>query len=299
MQRPAIRAATARRRGSDAALKLADLRPGWRTDFFLHRRGAVVIEREDAIVVRTPANPGFYWGNCLVLPQGPADGDLAHWLRRFDDEIVRLQPASRHVAIGVNTPATEAVLPSWRAAGFERHVTAVMRLAPGELLVPAKPPPRGDVSVRPIRFPDDVPAIVELECADTHGFDLDAYRSYRLRQFERYAAMHADGELNWFGVWCDGQLAADCGLMREAARPGAVARFQRVATHPQWRRRGLCSALVHAVSAFGFERWGVGEIFMVANPDDVAIGIYRSLGYRAIETEWCLQRNAPEDRQAA
>jgi hypothetical protein len=30
----------------------------------------------------------------------------------------------------------------------------------------------------------------------------------------------------------------------------------------------------------------------------VAIGIYRSLGYRAFDSEWCLERRAPEDRTA-
>jgi ribosomal protein S18 acetylase RimI-like enzyme len=111
--------------------------------------------------------------------------------------------------------------------------------------------------------------------------------------------LHARGQCEWFGAWCDGVLAADCGLVRDRAAPGATGRFQRVATHPAWRRRGLCSALVHHVSRHAQQAWGVAEVIMVADPADVAIGIYRGLGYRAFEQEWCLERRAPEDQRAA
>jgi hypothetical protein len=39
---------------------------------------------------------------------------------------------------------------------------------------------------------------------------------------------------------------------------------------------------VHEVSAWGFAHWGLQTITMVADPGDVAIGIYRSLGYATV-----------------
>lgn len=286
-------------------MRVADLRPGWRTDFTMHGVAAEVAERDDCIVVRTPGNPGFYWGNCLLLDEAPRDDALARWLRRFDDEIAARQPASRHVAIGVNTPYAGEQLPAWTAAGFALHVNAVMRLEPGALQAPP-PPKRAPVTVRPIVWSGpgaEIEAIVELECADTHGFEPVGYRAYRRRLFDHCARLHERGQCEWFGVWVGepGQavLAADCGLLRDRAEPGATGRFQRVATHPAWRRLGLCSALVHHVSRHALQAWGVAEVIMVADPEDVAIGIYRSLGYRAFEREWCLERRAPEDTPAA
>lgn len=278
-------------------MKLAELRRAWRTDFILHHLDAIVTERDDCIVVRTPSNPRFYWGNCLVLPQAPADGDLAHWLRRFDEEITRPQPESLHAAFGINDIDRGQAYPSWLAAGFERHQVNIMTLHPGQLLAPTRPP-RGEVVVRPIDFVHEVPAILDLECAETHGFEPAGYRAYRALQFERYAGLHAQGRCEWFGLWCDGVLAADCGLIRERAEPGSIFRFQRVATHPDWRRRGLCTALVHAVTRFALDAWQGGEGFMLADPGDVAIGIYASLGWQRGDTEFVLERRAPQDRPA-
>ena len=136
MPQPATRAATGRRWATDPGnrcerdwlrVRLADLRPGWRTDFILHRFGAEVIEREDCLVVRTPCNPTYYWGNCLHLPRLPTDAELGHWLRRFDEEIAHVQPASRHVAIGSDAPYGGESLPTWEAAGFDDVAIGIYR----------------------------------------------------------------------------------------------------------------------------------------------------------------------------
>jgi ribosomal protein S18 acetylase RimI-like enzyme len=276
-------------------MTLDELRPGWRTDFILHRAGALVHERADCIVVRTPANPLFYWGNFLLLPEPPRDDALAHWVERFDEEITALQPASGHVAIGVNGPPSPAGLPSWVAAGFELIETAVIEQRPGELRAPGRPA-RGTVQVRPLDLRREMDAVIRQQLADPHGFEPAGYERHRRAQMQRYADMAEHGTALWFGAWCDGVLAADCGLMRDGTTPGASGRFQHVSTHPGWRRRGLCSALVHAVTRHGFEQWQLARVLMCADPDDVAIGIYESLGYRRIDREWALQLRAPQDR---
>jgi ribosomal protein S18 acetylase RimI-like enzyme len=274
-------------------MKLAELSRGWRSEFIVHRFDALVAERDDCIVVRTPHNPTFYWGNFLLLPDAPRDDQLAHWLRRFDEEIAAVQSASAHVAIGVNASAPISPLPAWEAAGFCVIENALLRLERGQLQAPPRAA-RGQVGVRPIDFDDELDAFVDLQCADGYGFEPAGYRVFRTQRMQRMQAMAAQGLAQWFGLWCGGVLAADCGLVRD----GALGRFQNVATHPAWRRRGLCAALVHAVSRFGFEQWALDEILMIADPHDVAIGIYESLGYRAIEHEFALQRYAPQDEGA-
>ena len=56
----------------------AELSAGWRTDLIFARFDGELIERPDCLVVRTPANPSFWWGNFLLFDHAPKAG----WARR-------------------------------------------------------------------------------------------------------------------------------------------------------------------------------------------------------------------------
>lgn len=280
-------------------MRLAELSLGWQTEFILHRLDARIGEQAECIAVCTDANPSFYWGNCLILPQAPADADLAHWLARFDELVAAGRPAVRHVAIGVDAPRGHHALPSWQAAGFDAVDTAVLALHPGGLLPSPKPVRAARWQLRVIDWASEVEAFLDLQCQDCAPYEPAGYRHFRRQQMARHARLAQAGQGEWFGLWCDGTLAADCGLMRDAARPGALGRFQHVSTHPEYRRRGLCTALVHGVTTWGFAHWQLAQAVLCADPHDVAIDIYRSLGYQPVGATWNLQRNAPQDRAAA
>ena len=217
-------------------MRLSELRPGWRTDFIVHRFDAQIAELDDCIRVRTPTNPTFYWGNFLLLPRSPRDDELEHWLARFHDEISAHEPACRHVAIGINGAPGATPLPRWEAAGFERNEAAVVQLRPSGLRLPRQA--RGEVTFRCLELPRDLEALVQLQCAETDGFEPTGYAEFRRRQMWRIAAMAEQGIAAWFALWCDGVMAAECGLIRDSRTPGATGRFQHVTTHPAWRRRG-------------------------------------------------------------
>lgn len=270
-------------------MQLDDLQPALRCEFILHRLAAEVESQPDCLVVRTPANPLFYWGNFLMLPQTPADADLPHWLQRFDTLVAQRVPGVAHVSIGFNSPPPAAdALPAWRAAGFERHEANVMRLEAGQAR--PCPPPRGQVVVRPIDWATEGDAILDLQCSDSQGHAPEGWRHFRAAQMARYAALRQQGHAAWFGLWCDGVLAADCGLLID----GLQGRFQTVMTHPDWRRRGLCRSLVSGVCAWAFDQ-GLQTLWMMADPHDVAIGIYRSVGFVDQAGTWGLCRRPGHD----
>ena len=79
--------------------------------------------------------------------------------------------------------------------------------------------------------------------------------------------------------------------------PALLGRFQFVSTHPAWRRRGLCSALIHAVCRHGFDSMGLHTLVIVADPNDVAMSLYESLGFQRGVTTWQLERR-PRDEVA-
>lgn len=126
-------------------------------------------------------------------------------------------------------------------------------------------------------------AAVALQCASNDsGFEPEHYRRHRERQMARYAAMLAAGLGGWSGIWRGDQLLADCGLFRRAA-PG---RFRHVGTPAAWRRRGLCSALIHGVTRHGLDEIGLQRLIMYGDPYDVTIGIHETVGYRREGRYW-------------
>lgn len=276
---------------------LQNLSLGWQTDLIFARFDGIVIERPDCVVVRTPGNPLYYWGNCLILPRPPRDAELAHWLARFEQEVGRhlpdAGPGAGHVAIGFDATGPHEPLASWQAAGFEIFASAQLAAAPAELRAASRAlAPEFRFAPLDLSRPEQRAAAVDLQCAGNDmGFEPAGYREYRERQMQRYAAMQAAGLGRWFGIWRGGQLLADCGLFRD----GALGRFQYVGTHPDWRRRGLCTALIAGASRFGVEQMGLGRLVMCADPDDVAIGIYESLGYRREGLYWGAQRRPARD----
>jgi len=147
--------------------------------------------------------------------------------------------------------------------------------------------------LRSLLLPDELERVVEAQVAtrDT-SFEADGYRVFRRRSMQRVAAMQAAGIAQWFAAVVDGEPVADCGLVHD----GRLGRFQHVGTQVAWRRRGLCRALVHHVCHHAFERLGLQRLVMCADPHDVAIGIYRSLGFQQCESHWCLQRRQASDR---
>jgi len=275
-----------------------DLSLGWRTDLIFARFDGQVIDRGNHLCVRTPTNPTFWWGNFLLFQHAPGPGDLERWLALFDEEIAARQPASRHRAFGVDVRERLTLSPEFAAAGFTLSEATVLTLARDQLLAPPRPMPAG-VAFQVLDLPRDGEAIVDKQVAvDSARFEPVGYREFAQRQVARYAAMQAAGLGHWFGLVAqvDGRavLAASCGLFRASSRQGDQAarlgRFQYVSTHPAWRRRGLCTALVHAVCRHGFEAMGLETLVMVADPDDVAIGVYESLGYRRGTSTWQFER---------
>ena len=272
-------------------MKLADLHLGWQSHLLASRFGAEIAERDDCVVLRTPDNPTYYWGNCLILPAAPRDDEWRYWLARFDEEIAGKQAESTHCAFGVNAATLDHELPAWRAAGIDEFDETVVLALDATRLAP-QPTVRDTphLALRTLDLPREIDLAVEAQVASRdESHEAAGYRVFRRRAMQRIAEMQAGGSADWFGAVVEGVLAADCGLVHD----GQLGRFQYVQTQAAWRRRGLCRALVHHVCRHAFGTLGLQRLVMCADPHDVAIGIYRSVGFIEVERHWCLQRRPP------
>lgn len=249
---------------------------GFRTDLaLLELAGSVIEDRGDHLVVTTPSNPAFYWGNFLLLERVPPAGAVEEWLARFAATF----PGARHRALGFDDPHGSADdLAGFAARGLDVDVATVM------LATAVNPPPHPnpEATYRPLRSDDDWAQSVSLAIASGDTEESEEYLEFVERRTASNRALCEDGQGAWFGAFLGGRLVAQLGLV--GASPG-LARFQSVETHPDHRRRGLAGTLVHRASEYGFAELGATTLVMVADPGYHAIRVYRSLGFTDGETQ--------------
>jgi len=278
----------------------AALSEGWRTDLMFARFDGELVERADCIVVRTPSNPTYWWGNFLLFDHAPRAGDAAEWSRRFEAEIARHHPESRHTTFGVDACEAFELPNDFVERGFGLYASNVLTMRREQLRAPRTALPSG-FRVGTLKLPGQSAEAVELQvlCDAGEHLPVEGYRLFRQRQMARYESMGRQGLGDWFGVVAQTargeQLVADCGLFHAGPGGDAPGRFQHVETHPAFRCRGLCSALIHAVCEDAFERLQLHTLVIVADPLDVAIGLYESLGFARGAASWHIERR-PDER---
>jgi GNAT superfamily N-acetyltransferase len=255
-------------------MQLASL--GFRTDVALRAaEGAEVTDRGDYLVIRSPDNPGFWWGNFLLLRDWPKDGD--GWLDRFAAEF----PQAEHVAIGVDGTEPGGPLPAEFArleADRSTVLTCTEIQAPGRVNTEAE--------IRPLESGQDWQQSVELNrrCyGEQTPSDFQQLRSATRRRLTQA------GRAAWFGAFDRGRLVAQLGICDAG---GGLARYQDVETDPAARRRGLAGTLVWQAALFARAKLGASTLVIVADPAEGAIRIYRDCGFADAQTQLSFERSA-------
>jgi GNAT superfamily N-acetyltransferase len=251
---------------------------GYRTDLIFSRFGGRVIDRGDYLVVLTPDNPGYRWGNFLLFAEPPREGDFARWRRLFAEE-VGSPPEITHVVFGWDGVDGElGEVAPFREAGFRLEESVV--LTAGQVRLPPKV--NDEIEIRPLRKDWEwrEATLTQIACRDPEE-DLAGYTLFKERKMASYRHMAEAGLGGWFGAFWEGRLVADMGLFQD----GDVARFQAVETHPDFRRRGICGTMVHWVARYGLTHMGAKTLVMIADPNYHAARIYESVGFRPSERQ--------------
>lgn len=239
-----------------------------------------IVDRGHYLVVETPDDPGYFHGNLIVLPAAPRPGEVAHWIRVFDDEL-GTNPAIRHVTLtwdGIT--GDEGAGDELRGEGFvvDTHLVLV---ADSVDTAPAPLPIRELAA-------DDVLATADLAwtMGDRHD---ETYRRFLQRRAAWQRELVARGIARFFGAFDGEALVASLGI----ARVVDVARYQDVQTLPAYRRRGLARALL-ATAARAAIADGAERLVIVAEPDSPAARLYARAGFRVIERTTSACRYPPD-----
>jgi ribosomal protein S18 acetylase RimI-like enzyme len=243
-----------------------------RTDLFIHQFRGSLKERDGYLVAETPGNPSYFWGNFLFFPHAPRAGDLERWRELFRREFAH-EPLVRHntFAWDEESPGNNA---AFVAAGFKPEVGSALSLSAPGLKASAKK--RADLEIRPLATDAEWEAATHNQIAcRPDGWNIDAYTPFKREQMGHYRAMVANGHGHWWGAFLRGQLVAECGLFFS----GAFGRFQAVGTAPAFRRQGICSSMVFEICRRAFAEGPSRTLVIVAEENEPADFIYRSVGF--------------------
>lgn len=251
---------------------------GYRTDLIFTAFDGQIVDRGHYLVIRSPANPTYYWGNYLLFSRPPQEGDYRTWRDLFAREIGG-PPEVEHQTFGWDSPeGDEGVVQPFLQEGFRVVQSVVM--ASAQLRPPARPSTL--VSIRALKSEAEWEQAIQNQvlCREPE-FEETEYQVFRRRQMDLYRRM-AESELgDWFGAFVGQRLVADLGIFK---REG-VGRFQSVETHPEFRRQGIGGTLVFEAGRQAMAKHDLDTLVIVAEEESSAARLYESVGFQPVEKQ--------------
>lgn len=256
---------------------------GFGTDLMiLALQGSTIEQRAGYLAVATPSDPDFHWGNFVLLDRAPAKGTAAGWAAEFG----RSFPGAPHLSIGVDS-TDGAVGDAADLAAAQLDVTrlVVLALSAEAPRRPARPTP--DVTFRQLDVDDDRDWAQAVALRLSNAADSVGYAEFATRRLAAMRQLQRAHHGSWFGAFLDGNMVSGLGIFSDG---GGTARYQSVDTHPDFRKRGFAGALLHAAGRYAINELAATTLVIVADPDDVAIRLYRTLGFTENEIQIQLGR---------
>ncbi|HEY5982622.1 MAG TPA: GNAT family N-acetyltransferase, partial [Anaerolineales bacterium] len=249
----------------------------YRTDLIFPAFEGRIVDRGDYMVILSPSNPTYYWGNFLLFSAPAREGDFDRWRDLFKREIGE-PPRITHMAFGWDgTDGAAGFVEPFVQANFQLEHTVV--LAAAEPVPPLRP--NADIEIHTLSSDADWNEAIELQVSAREGGHTEAdYRTYREDACARYRRMEAAGRGHWYGAYLDGRLVADLGVFHDEHGLG---RYQSVETHPDFRRQGIAGTLVYEAGRRAIREHGLHTLIILADDEGDPARMYQSVGFKPTE----------------
>lgn len=99
---------------------------GYRTDLIFPRFEGNIADHDDYLVITTPSNPTFWWGNFILFRNPPKEGDVERWIQVFTDEIGPYDQVG-HMVFGIDSVNGDVgTVQPFLDAGFKAESNVVL-----------------------------------------------------------------------------------------------------------------------------------------------------------------------------
>jgi ribosomal protein S18 acetylase RimI-like enzyme len=253
----------------------------WATDVDTLAPDAVVERRDGYLLIRSPSNPTFYWGNLLLFDEAPCSGDGPRWEELFEREFTNA-PRVEHRSFGWDRTDGEpgAAREEFLERGYELDESIAL-VAEAEHVQP-HPRANRDVDIRALDPNGDDTlwdAVLELQVAEREEGreEEESYRAFAQARLHDRRTLFRVGRGAWYVALdpATEDVTASCGIVVTAGR----GRFQAVETAAAYQRRGICSRLVVEAARHATAEYGAQRFVIAADLHYHALGLYESLGF--------------------
>lgn len=248
---------------------LFTISPGWKTDLEILALGGSEIETfDDHLAVKTPTNPEYHWGNCLLVLDPSSVDESEKWVERYRSVF----PSNDWIAIGL--PQMPSNVAAWEKQGVALEQLDVLTTSS---LPKEQPLPQGYTSRH---FEEqDWETLTHREISfllSEGGHEPTAIEAFVIENNASRQRLCADGDAAWFGAFLEGELVASLGIVKCET----TARYQSVETSDSHRRKGLASHLLGLAASWSKEQ-GCETWVIVTEETNAAGRVYRRAGFRS------------------
>lgn len=236
------------------------------TDIMLYKHSAIVEHKKEYIVVKSPENPMYFWGNLLIYPLGPELNDINIWRENFHTEFAA-NPEIQHMSFAWDISG-KVNSDKFLDAGFDYEETAVLT-AEKSLNIKHF---NTKITIKKIQSKYEWNDIIDFQLdVNSEGFNEKYFRPFIIKQFSTYRKLTEIGIGNWYGAYINGKLVADLGLYWE----NKVAIFRDIKTHPDFRKTGISQTLMN----FAAVDSQCNRFVIQTDEYGSAINMYKSIGF--------------------
>lgn len=245
---------------------------GLKSDLMLLKKASIIQDRRSYISVVTPNHLSFYWGNFLIYPQGPTQGDYKKWVADFKSTFKNHKVD--HIAFAWDIGDGNSIdYSEFIKNGFKYDETVV--LVAKKLTINY---PNNEIEIKKAVSEEDWKKIAEFQItAESEAYEKknEYFKSFFEKRFKQYKKLVNAKMGHWYFATIQDEIVADLGLFWE----NGLARYQPVKTHKNYRRIGIAQTLMK----FAAEDSSCNVFVVETEDDNPGINMYKSIGFEIHE----------------